>query len=86
VYSRWYRPPEIILHEKEYNTSADMWSLGCILGELLKVSEPYANKIKDQAALNQLIKKRVLFPGRSCYPMSPVSNQDSEVNIVNIKD
>ena len=33
VFSRWYRPPEVILTVKDYGTSADMWSLGCIIAE-----------------------------------------------------
>ena len=34
VVSRWYRAPEIILVEKQYDTSIDMWSVGCILSEM----------------------------------------------------
>ena len=35
VQSRWYRAPEISLVEKSYDQSADLWSLGCIIYELL---------------------------------------------------
>ena len=35
VQSRWYRAPEVILLQKEYDTKIDIWSIGCILGELL---------------------------------------------------
>jgi len=35
VVTRWYRPPEIILIEKEYGPAVDIWSVGCIMGELL---------------------------------------------------
>jgi serine/threonine protein kinase len=31
----WYRPPELLLGAEEYGTAVDMWSAGCILGELL---------------------------------------------------
>ena len=34
--TRWYRPPEISLCERQYDQSSDMWSFGCILYELLK--------------------------------------------------
>ena len=34
VATRWYRAPEIILGSKEYSTSADMWSIGCIVAEM----------------------------------------------------
>ena len=33
--SRWYRSPEIILNEPLYNQKIDIWSLGCIIGELI---------------------------------------------------
>jgi mitogen-activated protein kinase 15 len=33
--TRWYRAPEILLNAYEYNKSVDMWSIGCILGEMI---------------------------------------------------
>lgn len=35
VATRWYRAPEILLGSTCYTKGVDMWSLGCILGELL---------------------------------------------------
>ena len=35
VVTRWYRAPEVILLEREYNTAVDVWSIGCIFAELL---------------------------------------------------
>lgn len=35
VVTRWYRPPEIILVEWQYDCKVDVWSAGCILGEML---------------------------------------------------
>jgi serine/threonine protein kinase len=36
VISRWYRSPEVIYwNNVSYNAKADVWSVGCILGELL---------------------------------------------------
>jgi mitogen-activated protein kinase 15 len=35
VATRWYRAPEILCGSKEYDTQADMWSIGCIFGEIL---------------------------------------------------
>uniref|UniRef100_A0A7S0S0X2 Mitogen-activated protein kinase n=1 Tax=Chlamydomonas leiostraca TaxID=1034604 RepID=A0A7S0S0X2_9CHLO len=35
VATRWYRAPEILLGSTKYTYGVDMWSSGCILGELL---------------------------------------------------
>ncbi|KAK3089406.1 hypothetical protein FSP39_003376 [Pinctada imbricata] len=35
VATRWYRAPEILLGSHRYTKGVDMWSLGCILGEML---------------------------------------------------
>ncbi len=35
VVTLWYRSPELLLSSKSQSTAVDMWSAGCILGELL---------------------------------------------------
>lgn len=35
VATRWYRAPEILLGSTKYTKGVDLWSIGCILGELL---------------------------------------------------
>lgn len=35
VATRWYRAPEILLGSTSYTKGVDMWSCGCILGEIL---------------------------------------------------
>lgn len=35
VATRWYRAPEIVLGSNQYTKAVDMWSVGCILGELI---------------------------------------------------
>lgn len=35
VATRWYRAPEILLGSTKYTKGVDMWSIGCIFGELL---------------------------------------------------
>ncbi|XP_064648634.1 cyclin-dependent kinase 12-like isoform X2 [Lineus longissimus] len=34
VITLWYRPPELLLGEERYGCAIDVWSCGCILGEL----------------------------------------------------
>jgi serine/threonine protein kinase len=36
VATRWYRAPELLLEVREYGPSVDVWSVGCILAELLR--------------------------------------------------
>ncbi|KAI1006997.1 Cyclin-dependent kinase [Podosphaera aphanis] len=35
VVTLWYRAPELLLGERCYGTAIDLWSVGCIFGELL---------------------------------------------------
>ena len=35
VATRWYRAPELLLTYKSYTSAMDVWSIGCIFGELL---------------------------------------------------
>jgi len=44
VVTLWYRAPELLLGAKEYSTAIDMWSLGCIMAELLSKEPLFAGK------------------------------------------
>ncbi|CAE6532442.1 unnamed protein product [Rhizoctonia solani] len=44
VATRWYRAPEIMLSFRKYTTAIDMWSIGCILGELLGMKPMFKGK------------------------------------------
>ena len=35
VVTRWYRAPEVMLNQQFYNEALDVWSIGCIFGELM---------------------------------------------------
>eukprot|EP00917_Polyrhabdina_sp_WS-2016_P026131 GHVP01056117.1.p1 GENE.GHVP01056117.1~~GHVP01056117.1.p1 ORF type:complete len:474 (-),score=68.11 GHVP01056117.1:497-1918(-) len=50
VATRWYRAPEILLGSTKYTKGVDMWSLGCILGELL-IGKPI---FSGSSTMNQL--------------------------------
>ena len=39
VVTLWYRAPELLLNDQGYNTSIDVWSIGCVFAELL-ICEP----------------------------------------------
>jgi serine/threonine protein kinase len=40
VVTLWYRPPDVLLGSTTYSTSIDMWSIGCIMGELYLCGQP----------------------------------------------
>ncbi|KAG8714772.1 hypothetical protein FRC11_007183 [Ceratobasidium sp. 423] len=44
VATRWYRAPEIMLSFRKYTTAIDIWSVGCILGELLGMKPMFKGK------------------------------------------
>jgi len=52
VATRWYRAPEILLGSTKYGKAVDMWSLGCICGEVLGGKPLFAGS----STLNQLEK------------------------------
>ena len=35
VVTLWYRPPDVLLGNKNYGTTVDMWSIGCIFAEMV---------------------------------------------------
>lgn len=35
VCTRWYRAPELMLCDGHYSSAMDLWSVGCILAELI---------------------------------------------------
>ena len=35
VVTLWYRAPDILLGSKNYSTSIDIWSIGCIFAEMV---------------------------------------------------
>ena len=40
IVTRWYRPPEVLLCKRQYNTAVDIWSAGCIFAEPIMRSSP----------------------------------------------
>ena len=46
VITMWYRCPEILMGESMYSTSVDMWSVGCIVAEMLLGRPLFRGKTK----------------------------------------
>lgn len=69
VTTRSYRSPEVILLEAKYRNSMDIWSVGCILAELMLKQENY--KAMGLSSNNPL------FVGTHCDPLSPKPKRNS---------
>ncbi|XP_068715205.1 mitogen-activated protein kinase 14-like [Montipora foliosa] len=59
VATRWYRAPEIMLNWMHYNQTVDIWSVGCIMAELLtsKTLFPGNDHIDQLTRIMQLVGK-----------------------------
>jgi serine/threonine protein kinase len=53
VITLWYRPPELLLGEERYGPSVDVWSCGCILGELF-IKKPLFQANQELAQLEMI--------------------------------
>uniref|UniRef100_A0A8C7IEA7 mitogen-activated protein kinase n=1 Tax=Oncorhynchus kisutch TaxID=8019 RepID=A0A8C7IEA7_ONCKI len=55
VVTRWYRAPEVILNWMHYTQTVDIWSVGCIMGEMINGKTLFKGKdYMDQ--LTQIMK------------------------------
>ncbi|ESO02671.1 hypothetical protein HELRODRAFT_94730 [Helobdella robusta] len=53
VVTRWYRCPELLFGCRNYGTGVDVWSVGCILAELL-LRKPFLPGDSDLGQLDQI--------------------------------
>ncbi|CAH2319968.1 cyclin-dependent kinase 11A isoform X1 [Pelobates cultripes] len=72
VVTLWYRAPELLLGAKEYSTAIDMWSVGCIFGELLTQKPLFPGK-SDIDQINKIFKdlgtpSEKIWPGYNELP------------------
>eukprot|EP00316_Scyphosphaera_apsteinii_P008378 CAMPEP_0119333476 /NCGR_PEP_ID=MMETSP1333-20130426/85250_1 /TAXON_ID=418940 /ORGANISM="Scyphosphaera apsteinii, Strain RCC1455" /LENGTH=454 /DNA_ID=CAMNT_0007343555 /DNA_START=27 /DNA_END=1388 /DNA_ORIENTATION=- len=44
VVTRWYRAPELLVQNQRYNEAVDMWSIGCILAEVIGAKALFPGK------------------------------------------
>lgn len=66
VITLWYRPPELLLGEERYGPAIDVWSIGCILGELF-IRKPIFQAQTEQNQL-ELISKTCGSPCPAVWP------------------
>ncbi|BFZ02067.1 hypothetical protein BsWGS_05106 [Bradybaena similaris] len=66
VITLWYRPPELLLGEERYGPAVDMWSLGCILGELFTKKPMF--QAKEEFAQLELVSQMCGSPCPAVWP------------------
>ncbi|CAF2145133.1 unnamed protein product [Brassica rapa] len=89
VITQWYRPPELLLGAKQYSTAVDMWSIGCIMAELLSQKPLFPGKTE----LDQLQKifavlgtpNESIWPGFSSLPNSKAKFPTQSYNLLRKK-
>ncbi|KAI8105890.1 hypothetical protein M9434_000469 [Picochlorum sp. BPE23] len=72
VSTRWYRAPELLLRSSSYDTSIDVWAIGCLLIELLTGRPAFAGDT-DLHVLSSII---------SCMGETPPGCQDMNDTLV----
>lgn len=74
VVTVWYRAPELLLGDKNYDTKIDIWSAGCIFAELIEprtaLFATQKNQEKDPTQFNQLQLQTI------CAILGPISEAD----------
>ncbi|XP_024025720.1 cyclin-dependent kinase G-2 isoform X1 [Morus notabilis] len=89
VVTLWYRAPELLLGAKQYSTAIDMWSLGCIMAELLS-KEPLFNGKTEFDQLDKIFRilgtpNETIWPGYSKLPGVKVNFVKHQYNLLRKK-
>ncbi|KAK7319065.1 hypothetical protein RJT34_03777 [Clitoria ternatea] len=89
VVTLWYRAPELLLGSKQYSTAIDMWSLGCIMAELLS-KEPLFNGKTEFDQLDKIFRilgtpNETIWPGFSKLPGVKVNFVKHQYNLLRKK-
>ncbi|KAK9054575.1 hypothetical protein SSX86_025654 [Deinandra increscens subsp. villosa] len=72
VVTLWYRAPELLLGMKNYSTAVDMWSVGCIMAELLS-KKPLFDGSRELEQIDKIFRtlgtpNDSIWPGYSKLP------------------
>ncbi|GAV85448.1 Pkinase domain-containing protein [Cephalotus follicularis] len=89
VVTLWYRAPELLLGAKQYSTAIDMWSLGCIMAELLS-KQPLFNGKTELDQLDKILRtlgtpNETIWPGFSKLPGVKVNFVKHQYNLLRKK-
>jgi len=73
VVTIWYRAPELLLGATEYSIAVDMWSIGCIFFEIVKL-HPLFHATEEIKMINMIFSilgtpNDQIWPGYSQLPL-----------------
>eukprot|EP01080_Neovahlkampfia_damariscottae_P005898 gene5898-9726_t len=80
VVTLWYRSPDVLLGSQRYGTAVDMWSLGCIFGEMVNGKALFPGKTESSPTVKD-------WPGMKGYSNSTklLSDFDEEYEPIDWK-
>ncbi|GAB2289409.1 hypothetical protein Dimus_023718 [Dionaea muscipula] len=89
VVTLWYRAPELLLGAEQYSTAVDMWSVGCIMAELL-ASKPLFDGKTEFDQLDKIFRmlgtpNEKIWPGYSQLPGLKVNFVQQPYNMLHKK-
>ncbi|OMP10271.1 hypothetical protein COLO4_04658 [Corchorus olitorius] len=89
VVTQWYRAPELLLGAKKYSTAVDMWSVGCIMAELL-AKEPLFRGTSEIDQLRKIFDilgtpNEKIWPGFSKLPGAKANYTKQPYNLLRMK-
>uniref|UniRef100_A0A7N0RJ30 cyclin-dependent kinase n=2 Tax=Kalanchoe fedtschenkoi TaxID=63787 RepID=A0A7N0RJ30_KALFE len=89
VVTLWYRAPELLFGAKQYSEAVDMWSVGCIMAELLS-KEPLFQGKTEVDQIDKIIRllgtpNDTIWPGFSSLPGSKAKFVKQPYNVLRKK-
>lgn len=83
VVTRWYRAPEVILYnkEKQYDYQIDIWSLGCIIAEII-LKRPLFDGEDSRDQMKKILKFIELSESDFEY-LKSLNGKDSTIQFIN---
>lgn len=91
VATRWYRAPEILLGSTTYTKGVDIWSIGCIMGELFggKTMFPGTstmNQLERIIAVTGKPSQEDVDSIQSAFASSMLESIDQDIEVKSLKD
>ncbi|VWU52387.1 protein kinase, putative [Hepatocystis sp. ex Piliocolobus tephrosceles] len=89
ICSRWYRAPELLCGSMHYTTHVDLWSLGCIIFELINFCPLFPGKFKKNETseeCSQIINLIEVLGSPTMSFYEDIKNNTSKKNTLLIKE